>query len=87
MRELSVYQYKSHPLVQITNGRLPLSQPEHAKKWVLRHTVPSTADGVASVATIAPSKVLEVLGRTGYLAIEGFEISEAWQAKWVAPNG
>lgn len=83
MKALKVYQFMSISLVQITDGRLPITLEADAASWKHRQTISDTPPEISAVSTVAPSKILNQIAANGYSAIEKSEIQAAWQARWV----
>lgn len=78
---LRVYQFKSHPLLQITNGGTPHTFPEDAGGWVLLNEIEATIDHLAMITQSAANQTLADIEREGYVVLSKPRITEAWLSK------
>ena len=85
--QLRVYEFKTHPLLQITSGQLPHTFEEDASGWRLVEGIDSTAENLTSVARSSPSQILLTVERQGYVSLSKVEISEEWLSIHVEHGG
>jgi hypothetical protein len=80
--ELTLYQFKEHDLIQLTDGRTPFTLEENRQGWRFRHRLPATPEAVGKLAAKAASKVLDEVELQGYCQLDKFEIEPSWRKRW-----